>query len=750
MSLQPLAPREATTPALTDERIGAAIQRGVNDLVSEFMKGQLRNPNEKDSTYQGLRALAVYALLNCSQSIRDDRINVTGPFMKDLLRSLDASLNATNGQSMTYGRGLRATALAVYNRPEDQEALRRDLAWLMSASVNGAYTYGVPPDRKFSKLWDNSNSQYGLLGVWSASEAGLEVPLSYWSQVEKHWNTTQLENGQWGYGGFHKYGSLSMTVAGLASLFVTHDMLHAPKDNRMVAWPDFSAQLKKGLAWLEEDDHCIDLPAGHVGYTLYGIERVGLASGFKYFGEHDWYRELAAGVLSKQRGDGSWSDQSENYVTHDWGDIVETSYSLLFLARGRHPVMMNKLRFDGAWNNRPRDVSSLAKFASRTLERPINWQVVSLKPDWSDWMDSPILFIASDQAPTFSEGDLQKLRSFARAGGLIMTNADGGIAAFNNFVPKLVKQLFPRYELQALPADHPLYSVWRNPKQHPALQGVSNGSRMLLIHAPDDLAKAWQLKDLAGNPSAFETGIDLFLYAGGKGDLRNRLQSSWIANPRIAAQATVPLARLSYAGDWDPEPLAWMRFGRWLQNETGITIEERETPMEGIDYRETPMAALTGRAAIEFTSEQTAAVRRFVESGGYLMIDSCGAHAPFNDSATAMLRAAFPEAKLERMPRNHPLFSPGYGRDDLTTPRVRGYVSEKMGSLAGGFYLLQSGHGAVIIGELDLTTGLLGTNTWGILGYQPGYCLSLMKNWILWSANRTIEEAAKEQSPPGS
>src|SRR5205823_4958533 len=44
-------------------------------------------------------------------------------------------------QPATYGRGLRASALAVYNRPEDRDALYEDGAWLVLAEVLGGYTY---------------------------------------------------------------------------------------------------------------------------------------------------------------------------------------------------------------------------------------------------------------------------------------------------------------------------------------------------------------------------------------------------------------------------------------------------------------------------------------------------------------------------------------------------------------------------------------------------------------------------------
>ncbi len=748
LSLQFIAPRGTTHPttdAITDERIGQAIKAGVDDLLLEFNKGELRRTNVNDITYQGLRALGVYALLSASQAIRDERIKITSPFMKDAIANMNQSLNASTGETMTYGRAIRSTALAVYDRPEDRDTMKRDLIWLIGANTNGAYTYGMPLSKTYRWAWDNSNSQFGLLGVWSACEAGQEAPLSYWAAVERHWLETQLENGEWGYAPRDPIGSLQMTAAGVASLFVTHDYLHVPKDNKMVVWPDLSPQLKKGLAWLEEDDHVVDLPADNVAYTMYAIERAGLASGYKYFGRHDWYPEIAAQSLKLQRDDGAWTDRSDNLIPRTWGEVTETCFNLLFLARGRHPIMMNKLRFEGASNNRPRDLSALSKYASRTLERPINWQIVNVKTNWSDWMDSPILYIASDRPPKFTAEELDKIRDFALAGGMIFTNADGGSAEFNAYVPQLVKYLFPQYELQELPPDHPLFTVWRMPKDRPTLQGVSNGSRLLLVNSPGDIAKHWQLRDFVGNPSAFETGMDLFLYASGKGDLRNRLQSPWIAETKTPPQQMLPIARLSYAGDWMPEPFAWVRFARWMRNNSGIGIDARETPLDSLDYRQTPLAVLTGRAATTFTEKEIRALRNFIQAGGHMLIDSCGGSAAFNESATALLRAAFPEAKLERVPRDDPMFTRGYGREDLTQPRVRGFVSEKMGTLAGGFHRIRSGHGSAIITDLDITTGLLGTNTWGILGYQPDYAANLVRNWIIDSAAETVEEYGKSR-----
>src|SRR5262249_39109443 len=100
--------------------------------------------------------------------------------------------------------------------------------------------------------WDNSNSQYGLLGVWSAAETGIEVPNEYWNKVRSHWEACQRDTGEWDYNGKQQRGSFGMTVAGLASLFITHDYLEAPALGSATGRPAFSKAMAAGLAWLEK------------------------------------------------------------------------------------------------------------------------------------------------------------------------------------------------------------------------------------------------------------------------------------------------------------------------------------------------------------------------------------------------------------------------------------------------------------------------------------------------------------------
>jgi hypothetical protein len=582
-------------------------------------------------------------------------------------------------------------------------------------------------------MWDNSNSQYGLLGVWSGAEVGVEVPSSYWRDVQKHWTTCQLPTGEWTYRKSDPEGYLAMTCAGVASLLVTHDWLDAPSVGGAVGRNPFSTQLAAGLNWLNQGDNIVGVNNRHthyLGYDLYGVERVGLASGFKYFGRHDWYRELAEKLVSGQWPNGAWGRTAD-----DKDAIIDTAYTILFLSRGRHPILMNKLRFEGSWTNRPRDVSNLTRYAGRQLERGLNWQVVSLEVQPSDWLDCPILFIASHKPPGFSEQDYEKVRQFVEAGGMLFTHADGAAEAFNQWVPQLVKKVSPAYEMADLPDDHDVYSMlYKLKSPHPKLQGVSNGSRLLIVHSPQDLGTAWQQRAEKTRIDAYQLAINLFVYATGKAELRNRLVSPFIPAPKSAPTGIIKVACAKYAGNWDPEPGAWPRFTRYFQWETGMTAQAEPVDLTALKADAQPVAHLTGTAKYNPTDAEVAAVRGYVEGGGVLLIDACGGSAAFADSMQALLARAFPGSALQALAADQPpLAKSGEGTQDLTRPLLRPFVIERMGKTASGLRILKQGKGVVIYSPLDITSGLVAAPTWGIAGYQPEYAAALVKNLLLWS-----------------
>ena len=198
------------------------------------------------------------------------------------------------------------------------------------------------------------------------------------------------------------------------------------------------------------------------------------------------------------------------------------------------------------------------------------------------------------------------------------------------------------------------------------------------------------------------------------------------------------MARLKYAGNWDPEPGAWPRFRRYFEWQTRVSVEHPPVELKDLKFdpqgeNGQPVAHLTGTAAYAFTDAEVAAAKAFVEAGGILVIDPCGGSPAFSQSVReGLLDKAFAGAKPQPIPAGHPLLR-GKQPNEALALKPRPYVAEAMADKPSEVLLLDAGKGHVVVSPLDLTSGLLATNTWGILGYDAESASRFFHNVLAWS-----------------
>src|SRR5262249_18298111 len=135
--------------------------------------------------------------------------------------------------------------------------------------------------------YDNSNSQYGLLGVWSGADIGVAVPTRYWKEVARHWVSCQQADGTWKDNAAGNISTYSMTVADIAALSVTRDYLDLAGEPGAAERTSAADALDKSIEWLDAGDNAFSISGSSYGYSLYGLERAALASGVLYPGRHD-------------------------------------------------------------------------------------------------------------------------------------------------------------------------------------------------------------------------------------------------------------------------------------------------------------------------------------------------------------------------------------------------------------------------------------------------------------------------------
>ena len=169
------------------------------------------------------------------------------------------------------------------------------------------------------------------------------------------------------------------------------------------------------------------------------------ARGHPLLRPHDWYRLGAEELVQTQnRLSGFWRGVSES-------PVVATSFALLFLAKGRAPVLVNKLRHGprNDWNNDPDDVRNIVSVVSRDWKSLLTWQVVDpAVASVADLLQAPIVFFNGHQAPEFNAMAQQNLREFVEQGGFLFADACCSSPEFDAGFKELMKKIFPEQEFK--------------------------------------------------------------------------------------------------------------------------------------------------------------------------------------------------------------------------------------------------------------------------------------------------------------
>ena len=687
-------------------------------VANPRVRGTLNLPMEPLKYSVGCASSAVYALLKAGVDVKDEAVQKGLKY----ITSYDTDL--------VYAIGMRCNAFVAaskYQSVKYSAILRHDAIRLIRSvhRQTGGWHYSIHDND-----YHNSSAQYGILGIWGYQMLKGEIPRSFWPLAWKYWSRGQGKDGGWGYyPPFHpNYGDPTrlnsigtMSTAGLASLFVINDAMNSSK-YAGCSGGKYPPEIVRGLEWFDKQftntmtgkTNACRTHFGHdfFCYYLYGVERVGHASGYKYFGNQDWFKLGTLALLKKQGNNGAWFN------------VPETAFAIVFLCKGRHPVLFNKLEYPGDWNNRPRNLANLTAWMSSNYENEFNWQIVNLKVDPFEWHDSPLLCISGSRKPAFSDKEVDKLKHYIQQGGTVFSCTECNGAGFKAGIREIYRKAFPDYEMVKLSPDHPLYTIHGKLKGQPEAYMISNGSRPLVIHTDHDVVKEWQLRTSATRKNMFLFGVNLTRYIiGSYKDLVPRGQTYW---PYPANGATtVKIARIKYGGNFNPEPLAVKALSMRMSKDKDIAIEEVIVSPTELATCGAKIALLTGTDSVSLSSAQLKTLKVFVEEGGTLVVDSTGGKEKFYASMHKHLGSVFGPNALCPISSDSPILTGIEKIRYRTATRKRKVASEALLQI-----VTIKGRPAVILSREDLTTGLLGCPSGVVDGYAPQTAYEIMRNII--------------------
>jgi len=692
----------------------------------------------------------------------------------------------------TYTVALQTMVFCLAEPKRDLLLIQRNAKWLEETQIRegphrGGWAYPQMGNG------DNSNSQFALLALYEAERAGVPVQDQTWRMALDYWKSAQNLDGSFGYynlsGRVETPGSGSMTCAGIASLVIASGRIaagDASADGNEIHCcgnqlaDDSAERVERAMRWLGDVFTVQQNPHGtqtlwHF-YYLYGVERIGRLTARRFIGSHDWYREGAAYLCSpgQQQLGGEWQGSGSS-VDPEHDPNIATSLAILFLAKGRRPILMAKVQHGPGndWNHHHSDVGNLTSYVetrwSHDFPLGLSWQVVDLaRATVDDLLQSPVLYLCGSDVPEIDDRQGQLLRDYIDHGGFIFAEAccaDGD--GFDRGFRALMKRVFPpEYQLKLLPPEHP---IWRAEEQVPAelqrtLLGIDYGCRTSVVYCPPPkpgdppggLSCLWELSSgrnprytpavMAQIGAANSIGINVLAYATNR-ELKGREESFKRKVEKNSddefSRDKLYIAKLRHAGGCDSAPAALPHLLEAAARELQMRVSTEQRLIEITDpsLMKYHLVFMHGRRSFRFTPAEQGQLRSFIDRGGTLMADSVCANPEFTAAFRREMQAIFaddtdvkPKGQgLTPIPGKDPLYSKQFGGYDLSTVTLR----EPQGA---------AGEGRVSATERKIEPELEGIrigDRWGVIFSKFDLSCALEKHDSMECEGYTRDDAEK-------
>ncbi len=817
------------------ELTASAVQAGIDGAVDYLRRSQRNGAWEGYSHYDpGMTSLCLLALLSTGLTSED----------KTIASGLDYLTKfRPETVKQTYPIALQTMVYCQADPEKYRSQIEENVDWLIrhqfktTNNYRGGWSYtGLQPNYSMA---DNSNSQFAVLALYEAELAGIPIPDEVWGEIRDYWVRLQNPDGSWGYRGESQYpadwkgnrsgnGTGSMTCAGIVALLVSSanrstaasvngDRIACCQENEN----EDNLRIEAGFHWLSEHFSIQRNPgmasnSDYLFYYLYGLERTGRLTARRFIGQNDWYRE-GANYLLRRKGTLSQFWQAGN--DFERVNAVTTSFALLFLSKGRWPVLISKLKYDDPsssqgggfrsegtteplttgieWNLHPDDLDHLTKFTEKVWGQKMTWQVIDArKATVDDFVQTPVLSISGRLSPLPADSGERKrlvenLREYLEQGGFLMAEALDGDISFTSGFQELMSDVFPDEEnggLHLLSEDHPIWSMefpiptkWSRP-----VYGIEFGCRTSVIFIPqivagksagptpassestsssppsveEDRPSLSCLWELAGNlyrdrgypeeiqsevDAALALGVNILAYATGrelkyKEEIPKTLEElDGPADKRSDFYASI----LDLGGGSGCASRAIPNLMRRVESDLGIPVRTRVDKIraDSPDLFYSPLLFVHGRNRFTLTEEEVTNLQDYFARGGFLFANALCASRSFTESFTKELGKIFPDAVLEPIPADDPIFSNRYGGYSITELEIRkpvrttgnrasARITKEPPELTG---IKKDGRWIVIFSPYDVSCALQNAATIETVGYTPDSAFRLSVNILLYA-----------------
>jgi len=713
----PAPAARAAPPVRVEEELVDRVRKTIDNGV-RYLKKQSR-----DGTWEGIvlsqlasmeggqTALATLALLNCGLKHDDPAVAPALKYLREL------------PPVKTYVVALQNLVFAEARQLKDLPLIERNATWLVTQAKRDKDGQLIGWSYPMNDFADNSNTQYALLGLYAAKQAGIKIDDKVWREIQAFYTRTQRPEmvaevptgrGYWTYYNHEERGgSISMTVAGVCGLLIAGMGLDQSGQELDPAtgvakkcgiYPE-NAAVAKGMKWVAE--YFTFESAKSSFYNIYGMERLGRISGQRFIGIHDWYREGCELLVKLQ-------DPTDGSITRgkgiDGATILSTSFALLFLSKGRTPVLISKFAWgdfqvsgkgsvevppnkfptpngEVNWNRKHNDTRHLVDFCSKELFNgvPLSWQVYDARrrdfgndgnggrsgkekilEEVGSLLQSPVLYLNGHGPFVLSPAQEEILKTYIEEGGFLIAEACCGDPVFAKSFKAMMLQLFPDNKFRVMSPEHAIWKIFPGvlPTDFPDVEVMERGCRTVAVFSPSPLAGFWEEakympKDgknpankgekaycLARNIVAYATGLELPKPKLSTTKLQVKGAETGVTRSHFKA------LQFKLTNEAEPAPDAMKNLMGYLRDNARLDVALNSAVLAPFDEQVSnfKFMYMHARKPLELGEGAIENIQSNLQTGGLLLADAaCGGYdqwKAFDASFRATCVKMFPDRKL--------------------------------------------------------------------------------------------------------
>lgn len=693
-------------------------------------------------------AVAFFAASLTSAAQTEDRIEAAVASATKYLGDHDVFGTGTPGE-----QALAALALLLCKTPPDDPVLTKGLAvvparvFLEESDYQFVYAgalylmaCGLANDKAFRRFmpqtlkrllalqgpdggWgDVSRTQFAVMGLKAAFDMNVFADARVVSRARKHLLAIARDDGTYTYQ--HPSTARSrhaMTAAAVSSLYLLDQM--ATSFSEPGSYPD-NPLLDKALKSLEGGDLFEEF------YSAYGIERIGLYSGERTVAGRDWFPDLVNRVMLSREADGSFGDGQ--WFTHR---LTGTAFGLMLLGRARVPLLIQKMRFDGAGRY---DAANLAAWLSETHGLAGDWQWIG-PGETEEVGKAPVLMLTGRGTFTLEEKMRQRIRTFVLdENGFVLAGAAGGDAGFDASLRSEISKIFDGEELTAIPRNYPALLFSGSVDEKTRILHLKTGCRSRLIYFPDGITYQLERKVMTrGNDpdgmSRVNAATSFVLFAASfrlpvkKGE---EWRKPHTPAPGATGRPIVAVARTADGKSAGTPELVWLTAHMNGQLGTNIRALDGVVGIGDAAARTFPIVYLKAVGQITLDRGERTALREYLLRGGFLIAEACGGYPETRRAlfetigAIDGLRISDDPAKVEKIMNaaykiRHPELQPAAERAGLSAGAVR-VILDADDRVVGAVF------------GLDVSSGLPDGADGATLGFARSDCYRLLANAVYY------------------